>query len=114
MYTKSNKEIYRFKVYLEEEVEKDVDVEKEVEVEKEVDVEKNGSFSFNIDLFKSGAGKLESERLGVPLLGQIPISQDIVKTTPNIYQAGKTYIDVEYLLLMKLLFHKLHQNHHQS
>jgi hypothetical protein len=40
MYTKSNKEIYRFKVYLEEEVEKDVDVEKEVEVEKEVDVEK--------------------------------------------------------------------------
>ena len=23
-------------------------------------------------------------------------NQDIVKTTPNIYQAGKTYIDVEY------------------
>lgn len=40
MYTKSNKEIYRFNVFLEEEVEKEVDVEKEVEVEKEVDVEK--------------------------------------------------------------------------
>ena len=23
-------------------------------------------------------------------------NQDIVKTTPNVYQAGKTYIDVEY------------------
>lgn len=40
MYTKSNKEIYRFKVFLEEEVEKEVDVEKEIEVEKEVEVEK--------------------------------------------------------------------------
>lgn len=40
MYTKSNKEIYRFKVFLEKEVEKEVDVEKDVEVEKEVEVEK--------------------------------------------------------------------------
>lgn len=40
MYTKSNKEIYRFKVFLEEEVEKEVDVEKEVEVEKDIEVEK--------------------------------------------------------------------------
>lgn len=40
MYTKSNKEIYRFKLNLEEEVEKEVDVEKEIEVEKEVEVEK--------------------------------------------------------------------------
>lgn len=40
MYTKSNKEIYRFKVFLEKEVEKEVDVEKDVEVEKEIEVEK--------------------------------------------------------------------------
>jgi hypothetical protein len=40
MYTKSNKEIYRFKLNLEEEIEKEVDVEKEIEVEKEVEVEK--------------------------------------------------------------------------
>jgi len=40
MYTKTNKEIYRFKVFLEEEIEKEVDVEKEVEVEKEIEVEK--------------------------------------------------------------------------
>ena len=36
MYTKSNKEIYRFKAFLDQEVEKEVDVEKDVEVEKEV------------------------------------------------------------------------------
>ena len=40
MYTKSNKEIYRFKVFLEQEKDVDVDVEKEVEVEKKVEVEK--------------------------------------------------------------------------
>ena len=40
MYTKTNKEIYRFKVFLTQEVEKEVDVEKEVEVEKDVEVEK--------------------------------------------------------------------------
>jgi len=40
MYTKTNKEIYRFKVFIEEEVEKQVDVEKQVSVEKEVEVEK--------------------------------------------------------------------------
>lgn len=40
MYTKSNKEIYRFTIILEEDVEKEVDVEKEIEVEKEVEVEK--------------------------------------------------------------------------
>lgn len=40
MYTKSNKEIYRFKVFQEVEEEKEVDVEKEVEIEKEIEVEK--------------------------------------------------------------------------
>lgn len=40
MYTKTNKEIYRFKVFQEVEEEKEVDVEKEVEVEKEIEVEK--------------------------------------------------------------------------
>jgi len=41
MYTKTNKEIYRFKVFSEEEIEKTVDVEKTVEVEKDVEVEKS-------------------------------------------------------------------------
>ena len=40
MYTKTNKEIYRFKINLDQEVQKEVDVEKEVEVEKDVEVQK--------------------------------------------------------------------------
>jgi len=40
MYTKTNKEIYRFNIFLDQEVEKEVDVEKTVEVEKDVEVEK--------------------------------------------------------------------------
>jgi hypothetical protein len=40
MYTKNNKEIYRFKIFQDVEEEKEVDVEKEVEVEKDVEVEK--------------------------------------------------------------------------
>ena len=40
MYTKTNKEIYRFNIFLDQEVEKEVDVEKQVEVEKDVEVEK--------------------------------------------------------------------------
>ena len=40
MYTKTNKEIYRFTINLNQEVEKEVDVEKEIEVEKDVEVQK--------------------------------------------------------------------------
>jgi len=40
MYTKTNKEIYRFNIFLDQEVEKEVDVEKTVEVEMDVEVEK--------------------------------------------------------------------------
>tara|TARA_Y100000361_G_scaffold65879_1_gene57869 strand:- start:34426 stop:35271 length:846 start_codon:yes stop_codon:yes gene_type:complete len=40
MYTKTNKEIFRFKVFLDQDIEKEVDVEKEVEVEKDVEVQK--------------------------------------------------------------------------
>jgi hypothetical protein len=40
MYTKTNKEIYKFNVFLDQEVEKEIDVEKEVEVEKDVEVQK--------------------------------------------------------------------------
>jgi hypothetical protein len=40
MYTKSNKEVYRFKVFQEIEEEKEFDVEREFDVEKEIEVEK--------------------------------------------------------------------------
>ena len=50
-------------------------------IDKEVTTDEEGNFSFPIDLFKSGGGAEESERLGVPLLGKIPISMDIMSAT---------------------------------
>ena len=43
----------------------------------------NGEFELTLDLFKKGGGLSESERLDIPLLGQIPISNDIVSATDN-------------------------------
>ena len=48
---------------------------------KQVSITSNGSFRHKIELFKKGGGKKESERLGVPLIGQIPISEDIMQAT---------------------------------
>ena len=42
---------------------------------------KENKFSHKIDLFKSGGGEKESERLGVPLLGKIPITEEITIST---------------------------------
>ena len=50
-------------------------------IDKEVTTDEEGNFSFPVDLFKSGGGAKESERLGVPLLGKIPISMDIMSAT---------------------------------
>jgi len=46
-------------------------------------IDDSGNYELQIDLFKKGGGLSESERLGIPLLGQIPISQDIVSATDN-------------------------------
>ena len=46
-----------------------------------INVNPNGSFSININLFKSGGGLKESKRLDVPLLGQIPISIEMMHST---------------------------------
>lgn len=50
-------------------------------IDKEVTTDEEGKFSFPVDLFKSGGGAEESERLGVPLLGKIPISLEIMSAT---------------------------------
>lgn len=39
----------------------------------------DGKFEIEMDLFKRGGGKAESERLKVPLLGEIPISQELME-----------------------------------
>ena len=46
-------------------------------------IDDNGNYELRLDLFKKGGGLSESERLGIPLLGQIPISNDIVSATDN-------------------------------
>ena len=51
--------------------------------DEKIKVEKDGKFSHKVDLFKSGGGVEESERLGVPLLGKIPISKNITDSTDD-------------------------------
>ena len=51
--------------------------------DEKIKVEKDGKFSYKVDLFKSGGGIEESERLGVPLLGKIPISKNITESTDD-------------------------------
>lgn len=43
--------------------------------------DEKGKFQITIDLFKKGGGEKESKRLGVPLLGKIPLSQSIMDST---------------------------------
>ena len=50
-------------------------------VDDAINVNPDGSFSININLFKSGGGLKESKRLDVPLLGQIPISIEMMHST---------------------------------
>jgi len=46
-------------------------------------ISKMGDFEIKLDLFKKGGGVSESKRLNIPLLGQIPISSDIVESTDS-------------------------------
>ena len=48
-----------------------------------VETDNNGSFNISLDLFKTGGGEKESERLGVPLLGKVPISESIMSSTDS-------------------------------
>ena len=56
-----------------------------------------------MDLFKKGGGEKESERLGVPLLGKIPLSEDIMSSTDAgtplavaepVSSLGQIYLDI--------------------
>lgn len=46
-----------------------------------IPINEDGSFKLKLDLFKKDGGEKESNRLGVPLLGQIPISPLIMSAT---------------------------------
>ena len=70
-----------------------------------------GKFSFIMDLFKKGGGEKESERLGVPLLGKIPLSEDIMSSTDAgtplaaadpVSSLGQIYLDIAEKLLLSI------------
>ena len=48
---------------------------------KNVETSSSGEFHIVLDLFKKGGGESESKRLGVPLLGKIPVLEDIMLAT---------------------------------
>ena len=50
---------------------------------KELEIDNDGNFNLNIDIFKKDGGQKESERLGVPLLGKIPLSKEIMSATDS-------------------------------
>ena len=47
----------------------------------QINIDEQGAFTLTIDLFKKGGGERESQRLGVPLLGKIPLSKTIMDST---------------------------------
>jgi len=59
------------------------DVKIDIDGMENVTVDKDGHFKFQVDVFKKGGGATESERLGVPLLGEIPIDKEIMDSTDN-------------------------------
>ena len=52
-------------------------------LEDSIVIDDDGRFQFRMDIFKKGGGISESNRLGVPLLGEIAISKDLMTTTDS-------------------------------
>ena len=48
-----------------------------------IEPDSSGNFDVKFDIFKSGGGKKESERIGVPLLGEIPLAQEIMEASDS-------------------------------
>mgnify|MGYP001464817239 CR=1 FL=1 len=48
-----------------------------------IEPDSSGKFNIKFNIFKSGGGKKESERIGVPLLGQIPFAQEIMEASDS-------------------------------
>ena len=74
----------------------------------EISIDSEGNFKISLDLFKTGGGEKESERLGVPLLGKIPISETIMSSTDAgipltaqnpMNDIGEIYLDIANQIL---------------
>ena len=48
-----------------------------------IEPDSSGKFNINFNIFKSGGGRKESERIGVPLLGEIPLAQEIMEASDS-------------------------------
>ena len=66
-----------------------------------------GAFELKVDLFKQGGGAAESSRLGVPLLGQIPIATEIMEATdagePIVHRNPESSISKTYVSIVDSL-----------
>ena len=58
------------------------------EINKNIDVDENGCFDLDIEIFKGKSGKKESSRLGIPLLGAIPLDPELSLLS----DMGKPYV----------------------
>lgn len=94
MYTKTNKEIYRFTINLNEDVEKEVDVEKEIDVEKDVEVEKE------VDVEKTRTNKKGEEETYTEKEKQIVIEKKTVKETQIVKEKRKETIVKEHVFVI--------------
>ena len=72
-------------------------------LEDSIVVDDDGRFQFRMDIFKKGGGISESNRLGVPLLGEIAISKDLMTTTdsgdPIVQSAPDSPISVVFMTI---------------
>ena len=94
MYTKTNKEIYRFTINLNEDVETEVDVEKEIDVEKDVEVEKE------VDVEKTRTNKKGEEETYTEKEKQIVIEKKTVKETQIVKEKRKETIVKEHVFVI--------------
>ena len=70
-----------------------------------------GEFNLLLDLFKTGGGAKESQRLGVPLLGTIPISREIMEATdagvPIVFQKPNSFFSKKYRDIAELIMESI-------
>jgi hypothetical protein len=94
MYTKTNKEIYRFTINLNEDVEKEVDVEKEIDVEKDVEVEKE------VDVEKTRTNENGEQETYTEKEKQIVVEKKTVKETQVVKEKRNETIVKEHVFVI--------------
>ena len=74
---------------------------------KKINLNDDGTFSFVYNVFKGNSGSSESERLGLPLLAQIPLDKDLSKScdsgNPYIINNINNTIHSEFIKIVKAL-----------